>query len=303
MDYLQRSIGNRSTAEAVGWQSKGDELEQSGEIEEIVVEAGPKHDTNVKDDPPPTVEDRVERGRRRPLRVEADLDFVTRTRPVFDGSGVDSSGIDRSPVAKHDKVVGNVALGSQVVKSGSVGAGNFGEEWVKYKLRNFSWKAAKGVVSVKATVYLDITWNVNARGRTDVSNAASPAVTAGTWKQAAKDLTPSASGRPPRTSYWSRALTTRHEKFHASDDIGRATLYLPTATTWLNSRKVAVSKLWPVTNARVHSLAKKLVGKVKADGWAWYRAGGEARAYADGKASYAALAAAIRTRATANKWK
>jgi hypothetical protein len=41
---------------------------------------------------------------------------------------------------------------------------------------------------------------------------------------------------------------------------------------------------------------------VKADGWAWYGAGGEDRAYADGKGSYQGRVDAISKRATSEGW-
>jgi hypothetical protein len=122
-------------------------------------------------------------------------------------------------------------------------------------------------------------------------------VTKDTWSDVAKDLKPDATGRPARATYWAPDLTEKHEKFHSTDDIGRANLYLPTAQADLNAQAVDAPD-----DAKVQALVEGARAKVKADGWAWYNGGGEDRAYADGKSSYQARADAISARATKEKW-
>lgn len=173
----------------------------------------------------------------------------------------------------------------------------FGSEAANYSVDSITYKVGKSAVDVTGRIVLDCNWDTDARGRSDVPSASAAAVTSTTWKDVAGDLEPNAGGVPKRKKYWAPDLTSKHEKYHASDDIGRATLYRPTAEVWLNTQTVDPAK------AEVAALMDKARGMVKADGWAWYNAGGEDRAYADGKSSYEARTKEVKDRATTEGWK
>ncbi len=236
-------------------------------------------------------------GRRLP--VEARLTFASAIDP----------GPASAASSKADPVASALTLDSSLTRGGfTLDAGNFGEEHVTYKVDNASWKTGGGKVNVTGRIFLDIHWDTQPLGRTDVSGASDPAVTKDTWDKIVGDLTPSASGRPPRKSYWALDVTERHEKFHGSDDIGRSKLYVPTAQAWLDKQTVSADS-GPIGSAKTMVEAKKLLetvrSNVEADGWAYYdKAGGagENRAYADGKESYQKRADAISDRATKEKW-
>jgi hypothetical protein len=219
---------------------------------------------------------------------------------------------------KADAVAGHLTVGSQVTKGGaSPGGGEFGVEKVKYKVDTTSWTidTAKKVVDVNTRMFLDIGWGVHSLGRKDVSSENDAAVKKETYSDIVSDLTPDGSGRPTRDKYWCQDLTERHEQFHASDDIQRAQLYTPTAEAWLSTQTLTPPKTrsglfgkirqffdeWGFSR-KVKALLETARGNVEADGWAWYGAGGENRAYADGKSSYQARADAVSKRATDEGW-
>lgn len=223
---------------------------------------------------------------------------------TFDSSEETGQVIGESP--KEDRVKTTLAFGSSVTGGGPVGAGNFGEEHVKYKVDNVDWKTTKGAVMVKARVFLDCTWGTQAQGRTNISSGNDPNVKSTTWKDVAKDLKPDATGRPTRNLYWAQDITERHEKFHAKDDIRRAKLYLPAAKAWLNTQTLSVGTGLIdsiLTSVQLSLLVETMRQNIEADGWAYYGTGGENRAYADGKASYQARVAAVKARAASQKWK
>ncbi|NHC13600.1 hypothetical protein [Motilibacter deserti] len=225
---------------------------------------------------------------------------VVASLTLAEGSGSALSGPGH---ARPDAVASALTMASTTTRSGTVSP--FGAEYVTYSIRNPTWRTAGGVIHVGGQVGVDTTWNTNSGGNTNVAGANDPAVTATTWRAAADDLTPDATGRPPRTSYWAADLTERHEQFHAADDIARARLYLPAAGAWLNTQTVDVSWFDFVTSRRVAALLELARQRIEADGWAWYdRTGGagENRAYADGRAAYQGRADAVRSRAATEGW-
>jgi hypothetical protein len=204
------------------------------------------------------------------------------------------------PREKADAVKEGLGMGSKVTHGGAVGAGAFGEERAKYQAKNTDFKGKKSaggnVVEIQSTMFLDIHWNTHSLGRKDVAGPRSKAVTKTTYSDIVSDLTPDATGRPTRTKYWAADLTSKHEKFHASDDIAQANLYLPTLKAWMDAQTVTADK------PSVTALVEQARGKIEADGWDHYNNGGEDRAYGDGKASYQDRVDKISARATKAGW-
>ena len=135
-------------------------------------------------------------------------------------------------------------------------------------------------------------------GRTDIPSAAAPTVSDKTWRAIYADLQPDDSGRPDRRHYWAEDITSRHEKFHATDDIGRARLYVPTAQAWLSAQSVSAKNIDKDTEALMRTVQQN----VQADAEAYYQAGGEDRAYGDGKAIYQHRVDAVHDRALKEGW-
>ena len=269
---LQRLAGNAAVADLL---TKRDGEETSGTIGLI---EGEPLEKNLCEGP----------GDRPRLPVRAELSIEA------------GSLADGEPSEKTDAVKEHLGMGNKVTHGGAVGAGAFGEERAKYQARHTKFngrKSASGdVVEVRSTMFLDIKWNTHNLGRKHVGGPRSAVVKKKTYSDIVDDLTPDATGRPARTKYWASDLTSKHEKFHASDDIAQAKLYLPTLKAWMDTQDVTADK------PSVAALVEQARGKIEADGWDHYNAGGEDRAYGDGKASYQDRVDKISARATKAGW-
>jgi hypothetical protein len=155
-------------------------------------------------------------------------------------------------------------------------------------------------------------WSHNLRSglcpvvRTAVANANDPAITATNYCTAITDLTPDATGRANRFTFYSPALTTRHENFHATDWEGWMNTHgwpaFETATEaitvpfdcTIRSTTDAVNQQLPTIQANLNTMIQ--------NAWNSFTPAAETRAYADGRASYQALATGICTRARAAHW-
>ncbi len=120
--------------------------------------------------------------------------------------------------------------------------------------------------------------------------------------QAKEDLTPDAIGIPPRTHYWSSALTEQHEQFHVNDWIDN--FYTPTIhdedgfQEWIEEQEedVTVDNLVPadVLQLKEPDFKSKLYDKtLEANSDYRENDGHELRAYGDGKDDYQDLADSI----------
>ena len=269
---LQRLAGN---AAVTGWLTKRDGAEASGTIDLIEGEPLEKNQCEGPGDRP-----------RLPVRADLSIEAGNLA--------------DDQPREKTDAVKEHLGMGNKVTHGGAVGAGAFGEERAKYQAKHTKFKGRKSpggdVVEVQSTMFLDIKWNTHSLGRKHVGGPKSAAVKKKTYSDIVDDLTPDATGRPARTKYWAADLTSKHERFHATDDIAQAKLYLPTLKAWMDTQAVTADK------ASVTALVEQARGKIEADGWDHYNAGGEDRAYGDGKASYQDRVDQISARATKAGW-
>ncbi len=133
----------------------------------------------------------------------------------------------------------------------------------------------------------------------DIPSSSAATLKDSNWKQAASDLTPNMSdlnGRPPRTKFWAKDLTLKHEKFHADEYSKFSTAGVTQAMTWLGA-KTASSVAGVQT--LVGKVPQRVVTSVKA---AMTFPSKEERAYGDGASSYTARANAITTKGTAGKY-
>jgi hypothetical protein len=143
---------------------------------------------------------------------------------------------------------------------------------------------------------------LNGTGATDISGANDSAVTATTCQQIITDLTPPPPGTPlgpPRSAYWSRAITTAHERFHVTDVHGRVTQKVFTdLQTFVSdrSRCTHCKSLVPtaVFDAEKERLFSFYSGILSADA--------ELQAHNFSNAMYRSLVAQIHQRARAENW-
>ena len=203
--------------------------------------------------------------------------------------------------ARPDAINQVVSVGSKLTEDASApGPGEFGVEKVTYKVDNIIWthRPATKTVDVNARIFLDIKWGVHSLGNTNVSGSTDAAVTKTTWKEIADDLRPDGTGRPTRDKYWAEDLTRRHEKFHATDDIGRANTYLPTARAWLGTQTVSAGSVEADVKAHLESMR----AKVEADGWPGTEPAARIAHTPTARASYAGRVTGIEALAATNKW-
>ena len=157
-----------------------------------------------------------------------------------------------------------------------------------------------GAYTVKGVLQSEIKMSVRTAvgpdGQTDLPNAL---LTQASYPVVVSDLTPDMSdenGRPPRTKFWSRDLTLRHERFHATEYGHFDELGATQAIAWLNSQTADSA-------GGVKSLLKQIPNKVMSTVIANMKPPAtEERAYGDGAPSYTALANSIKAKGDAKEY-
>jgi len=210
--------------------------------------------------------------------------------------------------------------------AGGHNAKPFGEMVPSHEINGATYevKSSKKSNTVKVAFTVDAAtkWGVNGGGHTDVTSADDGVVTIDTYEAIVKDLTPRTGayggkdfGRSwvaLRTSYWSRAICERHEKFHCTDERdwlkGQGKKFL---TNYLNGKQVALTdderkdkakiaaKMAPILSDARKALSGASNTYYMGAGNSYYNYPGEVRAFGDGKASYAKLAKAVNARGKA----
>ncbi len=254
------------------------------------------------------------------LKVEADLVLESSTSQ---NQSSEFSYKQDSLHYKPDSLQSKFLFGSRV-QQGSLPlpTGYFGREVPTYNINLLSWSKREDIIIIRGRIFVDCTWTVvDSPSHIDISSAYDPDVTRDTWARIFLDLTPDQTGRPARTKYWARDITERHEKFHASDDIHRARMYMPVVADWLNSQVItkneeeiecltreerlnARSAQKSYYTSQIQLLLLEASSKIEVDGLNYYNNNdaGEDRAYADGKELYQERAQSIDKRATKEGW-
>lgn len=277
---LHASAGNRAVAQLMA----GDEAETaevlSGSIGEISAEGGPTVECDQLD----AFDER--------LRIRALVRFDS-TRSSSTGGAARSSA---------DSVTSAVVFSSAVTAGGAAPNGTqFGLMQPVFTTPTTTWTRAGTVVSVATTLTVNGGWGAHAIGRTDVASAASAVVAQPTWTLVRDDLKPDGSGRAARGTYWCQDLTSQHERFHANDCIGRARLFVPTGRAFLDGQTVDGTSSATIQSG-VTAAVQTMLNNAIVDWNTYYAAGGEDRAYGDGKASYQARSDAVAARAVTEHW-
>lgn len=211
--------------------------------------------------------------------------------------------------ATPSKIYGLLDVTSKVERGGVKVPGGTGYSEPKFSIDNVSWWRAVDDIVIQARLNIECHWEIASEGRgVSISSGNDAAVKEDTYLTIIHDLAAMSesykSGGGVITSYWSEPLIARHEQFHCRDYIGEAVTYLPTAQTWLEAQMI------PNTGAADDEILKQVQAHLEAmrftiekDNMEYFKNGGEARAYGDGKGSYDALIAAIKARAKKEKWK
>ena len=149
-----------------------------------------------------------------------------------------------------------------------------------------------------------ITFQVDNHGRTDIATYASPSITQSNYPAVVKDLTPPSApvnqgglsllkNQPPRTKFWARDLTIKHELFHCAEDQRFGGQGVQSAQNWLNSKTASTSE-------QVFALLPEIIKRIgNAVTTARASPADEQRAWDDGGPGYLARAQAIKTKGDA----
>ncbi len=169
-----------------------------------------------------------------------------------------------------------------------LGPGEFGlTSWSANVLNPSATANAAGkTFDVTADVDCPVVWEVHSLGKTNLATATSPGLHAGNWRTAVSDLTPDLSddgGRPPRTKFWAKDLTERHELYHARDFQKYGKPAFDLAKTWLGKQSAS-------TTDEAVRLTRQVANQMAGTMRTTYVPRAEYRAYGDGAPDYTSRA-------------
>lgn len=219
---------------------------------------------------------------------------------------------DVTGLARRNDAVSSSVNSVSWTNPGGMAVDPFGEESFKAGYSNMTYKLKKKN-KLAVSFNLDITcqWGVSPGGNTSIETGDEADIKWDTSKDVAKDLTPKKVEKcwvPPRATYWSSPISSRHEKFHSTDDktwakgAGKSHL-----KSYLNKKSVTLAdderkdkaqveaKLKPILDDAMDDLETANIRDFYKGGAAsYYSYKGEIRAFGDGKAPYLALVAKIK---------
>jgi hypothetical protein len=200
-------------------------------------------------------------------------------------------------VGKSDAINGAFTYSGSIAEGGAAPSGFGVTRSFSSKLSGITITPNSGTFDVTATYEHPITYQVRAStgpsGQKDIASDTDGDITDTNYPTVVSDLTPNMSdlnGRPPRTSFWAKDLTLKHEKVHADDDKANGPGAMATVTTWLNGQAAA-------NEAGVRTKLAALPGRfATALLAALSTEAGEKHAYGDGAPSYTARANSIKAK-------
>ena len=177
-----------------------------------------------------------------------------------------------------DTVAGTLTYSSTINQAGVVNP--FGStKWSVFKITGQKVTSAPGAFTATFTLENPITFNVTSP-KTSIADENDGALTNANYPTASSDLTPNMAkqgGKPPRTQFWARDLTVKHEKFHSDERQRLNKAGATQAQTWLSAQTAAsvadVEALIAQVPGRVITASQAAVGTVDEK---------ETRAYGDG---------------------
>jgi hypothetical protein len=139
----------------------------------------------------------------------------------------------------------------------------------------------------------------------DIGGANDSDVTEATYCAVIQDLTPDASGRPTRATYWAAAITRRHENFHVTEWETALRGRWPTYENAVEAITVAASVTVATGTAALAAKQTAIDNSFTAmfnGAVADWNGTGENPAYADGKTPYQSLVDSVCARARTDGW-
>jgi hypothetical protein len=209
-----------------------------------------------------------------------------------------------SRASETDAIASTLTYNPTITQAAGEPADSFGETTpYDFSMSGITVTSSGGTYTVAATVDNPITYQVRTTtgpdGQADVDSDTDADIHSGNYTTVVSDLTPDMSdlnGRPPRTKFFAKDLTVRHERFHCTDGQTHAQSGVNLAQAWLNGKAAgsvgAVNTLLAQVPARVIATRQA----------AMTYPGREERAYGDGVAAYRARANAIKTKGDAGKY-
>lgn len=203
-------------------------------------------------------------------------------------------------LSSNDAIRAMVVHSATVSSGGTVDPGNFGTTNANFKLKATVISTAGGYLVIGTMIH-KITWGVlsgtGPSGQVQINSDTDSDIKACNYQLIAKDLTPDASGRPPRTKYWAQDLTRRHELFHAVNQrqLSYGPLVAIAMQNWLGSQ----------TASSASQIQSTLIPQAQVQGLNVYNALAttqEFGAYADGLPFYQARANSIKTKGDAGDY-
>jgi len=151
-----------------------------------------------------------------------------------------------APVASADSISGKLGHKATIVNgTGILGAADFGAtDWRDVNLSDIVVTPVPKKKAFKVTARTDvkITWEVQPglgpSNQVSIGSPTDPSITKTNWPDVVKDLTPDKGGVTPRTKFWCRDLTERHERHHAKELKAFLPAAVKTVNTWLNAQTV-----------------------------------------------------------------
>jgi hypothetical protein len=200
-----------------------------------------------------------------------------------------------------DSIVSVLGYTHSISRSGELDPGDFGATWgYDFSMSDvnvFSLPSAYLVTaSVNNPIHYQVRDSAGPNKEVNIESESDPQINATNYSQAAADLTPNKAdlgGRPPRTKFWSRDFTDRHERFHATEGATHCMIGTLQAMTWLSSQVASNAN-------QVKQLVSQVPARVSnARAAAMAFPGRENRAYGDGVPVYQARATAIKNKGDA----
>jgi hypothetical protein len=144
-------------------------------------------------------------------------------------------------IEQADSVVGVLTYNPLITRGGPAPSGFGATRPYTHGLSSITVTPLPHNYLVTATVDNPIEYQVRAStgpaGQLDIESEDDSDITAANYETVASDLMPDMSdlnGRPPRTAFWARDLTIKHERFHAIEDAVWGAVGTAQAVEWLN---------------------------------------------------------------------
>jgi hypothetical protein len=206
------------------------------------------------------------------------------------------------------------AIASTFEYQGSIGEGRpparpdkFGETTPVFEFAKPGPRAEQqqaGTFTVTGTIVGNVTFWVDGGGKKDIASDTDPDITPANYPTVVRDLTPSPTevnragvflykNQPPRTAFWARDLTVKHETFHADEDVKFGEDGVKAAQAWLNRQ---TAQTFDQVGALLNQVNPRVARTVDT---AMALPGRENRAYAAGATDYSNRAQAIKTKGDA----